>query len=503
MPVYIEQHFPLGRFHATRWLQSGFADPYSEWPPSPWRLLRSLAARWFQYSRETGDRDPAIIERLLRALAGSPPTYYVPPYSCRGPALRQYQPTGEFAWSDPDFGSGAVKRSRTTIVPDPFFVVDPRDPVVWRWDSLDMTEPDRILLNELLRRITYFGRVESVSRLRAVSNAHEANCTPVASGGDAPVLCFQTESSLRLDALLAHSDGDLLGAASIPPGTEWVFYKRPPRPPMVLSAKPPVMCPVPHVQFSIGGHLYPPHDLWIKVAERFRGRVLKLFTGSGQQRELLCGKRLDGSILVGDHRHAYFLLWPDEEGNLSRLIVWRKDKEFEAAEVDAMMRAAEKPVPWTDDPKGWVAQMVPLPHSTPLPRLMREPSREWVSVTAFARPANRHSVRASGRKRHSEEPEQICATLIEKVWGIRPRSVVRIDENVQWVKLHESVAMRKARRLQGDRTPRVALGYRLCVTFDQAFNGPLIVGDSSHFGLGLFRASRPESAPDGRTSAVD
>jgi CRISPR-associated protein Csb2 len=55
MAVVIEQRFPLGRFHATRWNQNPFEDPYGEWPPSPWRLLRALAARWFQYARETGD----------------------------------------------------------------------------------------------------------------------------------------------------------------------------------------------------------------------------------------------------------------------------------------------------------------------------------------------------------------------------------------------------------------------------------------------------------------
>ncbi len=53
MPLILEQSFPLGRFHATRWNQNPFEDPYGEWPPSSWRLLRALAARWFQYSRET------------------------------------------------------------------------------------------------------------------------------------------------------------------------------------------------------------------------------------------------------------------------------------------------------------------------------------------------------------------------------------------------------------------------------------------------------------------
>jgi len=43
MALIIQQQFPLGRFHATRWNQGAFGDAYGEWPPSPWRLLRALA----------------------------------------------------------------------------------------------------------------------------------------------------------------------------------------------------------------------------------------------------------------------------------------------------------------------------------------------------------------------------------------------------------------------------------------------------------------------------
>jgi len=93
MPVVISQRFPLGRFHATRWNQNPFEDPFGEWPPSPWRLLRALAARWFQYSRETGDTNEAVRNELLQALASSVPSYRLPKLTWHGKPLRQYQPT--------------------------------------------------------------------------------------------------------------------------------------------------------------------------------------------------------------------------------------------------------------------------------------------------------------------------------------------------------------------------------------------------------------------------
>src|SRR5947209_2479860 len=98
MPLIIEQSFPLRRFRATRWNQNPFEDPYGEWPPSPWRLLRALAARWFQYSRETADQDEAQRNELLSKLAREAPGFCLPANSWRGsPEVRQYQPT-EVAW---------------------------------------------------------------------------------------------------------------------------------------------------------------------------------------------------------------------------------------------------------------------------------------------------------------------------------------------------------------------------------------------------------------------
>src|SRR5437763_3855777 len=93
MALIIQQHFPLGRFHATRWNQGVFGDAYGEWPPSSWRLLRALAARWFQHARETDNTEVKIRDALLQALASELPAFSLPPLTWRGPALKQYQPT--------------------------------------------------------------------------------------------------------------------------------------------------------------------------------------------------------------------------------------------------------------------------------------------------------------------------------------------------------------------------------------------------------------------------
>ena len=37
--------FPLGRYHANPW-DRAVNEGETEWPPSPWRLLRALVATW-------------------------------------------------------------------------------------------------------------------------------------------------------------------------------------------------------------------------------------------------------------------------------------------------------------------------------------------------------------------------------------------------------------------------------------------------------------------------
>ena len=491
MPLAIEQFFLQGRFHAARWRENPFADAYGEWPPSPWRLLRALAARWFQYSRETGDRDEAAVERLVRKLAAKRPQYHLPPSALKGTTLKQYQPVSEHAWSDPSAGSGGVKKAKTALFPDAYFVVDPKQSVIWQWPEINLSERDQELLTQLLARITYFGRAESLSRLSLTTLCKGSNCVPTPDGGlgSAPVLCFVEGTELNFDVLLGDSDKGLLKDAPVPPGTEWVFYRRPEQEPMRMRTTLRKFEPVPYVQFAVGGHVLPKRPLWIKVTERFRGRALKEFAGGPDLRQMLSGKADHGLPLRGAHEHAFYLLWPDEDPDSpSRLIVWRKGEHFREDEVNAMMLAARKPIPWTNEKEGWTAQLVPLPHKTSLPKLFQARSRMWESVTPFARPHNRHFRRPNGKSRPEEEPETICSRLIEKVWGVRPERVEKMTSDASWVKLHETATMRRERRTGENRTPHVGPGHYLRVIFAEDFQGPLIVGDSAHFGLGVFAA---------------
>jgi CRISPR-associated protein Csb2 len=503
MALCIRQEFPLGRFHATPWRQSVFEDRRGEWPPSAWRLLRALAARWFQYSREVGELDSGVVESLLRALASAPPLFHLSSLGERGPALRQYQPTGEFAWSDPKKGAGALKKSKTTLVPDQYQVAGTA-PVFWIWEAVVLEAPQMQLLAELLQRTLYFGRAESHSRLWIVQEAPDPNCQPCeASGGDqrAPVLVADWKAPLRIDSLLADSDSNLLRDAPVPPGAVWLHYRIAlPKP--AQSTAPPIMRSAGGrvVQFALGGQVYPPAERWIKVTERFRGAVLNEYEKApgrlGPHFALLAGKDPKTGKPNSAHEHAYFVLWPDDNGDPTRLIVWRRTEPFDQEEMKSLAIASERPLIWEHMRRGpeskqsrspWEVRFVQLPLSTPLPRDFESTSAVWESVTPFVPPVCRHRFRRNGKPRASELPEAICARLVEEAVGHRPE-VEHLADGPVWTKLHEPKDAREARRREGETMALTRPGYLLRLRFEQPVTGPLIVGDSAHFGLGAFRA---------------
>jgi CRISPR-associated protein Csb2 len=517
MALVIEQQFLLGRFHATRWNQNPFEDPYGEWPPSPWRLLRALAARWFQHARESGDADEKKRNGLLQVLAGSLPSYYLPPQSWRGPEIRQYHPTAveeQYKYKrDPqtkkqvlDYKYREVTR---TLVTDHYRAVPIDEPVLWFWSGLELNREQLSLLDSLLSRTLYFGRAESFCRMRrlaALPKGVQPNCTldDKDDGHGSPVLVPARGQALRLDALLDPTDGKVLGGSPIPSGTAWHYARTPtrPRPSPVRKHSLPAIENLNFIQFAVGGRVYPPQNRWVKVTERLRGRVLRqlsqqiagslaagyrsLTAEQRQQLALMAGKDGDGKSIQG-HRHAFFILWADYNGLPTRLIVWRRDQPFSQEEARSLLQASENPISWETGAPDWSVRLVPLPISTPLPKGFRDEACVWVSATPFVPPSARHRFRENGRARPGETPERAARRLLRASGLPDPINVSVQPNRVQWFHLHETREFRRAKREL--RTPLVRPGFDIRLEFDGPVRGPIMLGDSCHFGLGLFRAA--------------
>lgn len=525
MSLYLKQKFLLGRFHATRWNQGAFGDPYGEWPPSPWRLLRALSFRWFQFSRETGDNDRKRLEKLLNNLSQTPPEFYLPKLSWIGPAIKQYLPT-EVVWTDATAKAAAFKKTKTTLNEDHYRMISPETEIYWAWPNLE--EVDLELLDALVSRILYFGRAESLTQIKRIQSLPsnpgiKCGLSAVGTEDQVPVLNPVPGQDLNFNILFATTEDPKIRNFEIPPGTTWLYAKLPEHPKTRSELKKNKCHPanLNLLQFAIGGRVFPPQEKWIVVSERFRGMVLKerlkQITGldqisysslSSEQKNsirLLSGKDAEGHPLV-DHRHAYFTIIPDADRQPVRLVVWR-ETAFTSDEIDAFLKASRRDIFWDYSTLKWPLKLIPLPFNmVPPESFSNRPHKIWVSLTSLVTPVARKRFRKSGRERTGETPEMIAAKLLEKKGLPNPMSIEILsldnrwidrrnsDEMYQikteWVSVHKSFEARRRNRENRERNG--ALGYHLRLNFEEPIVGPIIIGESSHFGLGLFV---PESPP--------
>ena len=298
MQVIFRQTFPLGRFHANPWRMFPFEDPHGEWPPSPWRMLRAILARSYQYERESKLSIQLHRASFVRAFSTSTFRWWLPPFSWRGTGLRHYQPAVfEF---DPRQAKKKVdgrikkipgkKKYAPTLVYDNFWVVDhcgdhSSSGIVWwilegeRW-----SKDEFYLLDASLERMTYFGRAEAITEIRRVEklpNNINANCVlgQSPSLGTVPVLVPIT--TVTLEQAQAVTDDPSVKNSSVPPGAHWLYATRPSKLPVKLRRnKPRRKPPVDLVQFAIGTKINPKVKSTVVLTQRFRGRVIRLFFGN-------------------------------------------------------------------------------------------------------------------------------------------------------------------------------------------------------------------------------
>lgn len=513
MKLVLRQEFPLGRFHATPWRVNPFDDPHGEWPPSPWRFVRAVAARWYQWAREA-ERAPDIaeLESLQAALCKSAYAFHLPADARKGSPLRQYHPT-EFGWRPAEKKKAGTRSYGTSLVQDNYWCVPPEAPVWWLIEGESWTSELVGTLEQCLARITYFGRAETLTRIRLAGSqdvAPDANCTlgEERTSGAVPVLS-PLGSATRADIERTTDDPGAMKRA-VPPGARVLYAVRPRRTVARERRRAPAHRPGCHLmQFALGWSVAPDPRAIVRLTSRFRGAVLRellrLKTGdasatwtrvSREVREALtdmAGKDANDEPLKG-HLHTEFLAWC-EEGQPTRLLVWRGSRAFDADEQEAILLAASRDVSWVaagSDADEWRVRLVPLDRHVPVPPGFDDrPSVLWSSVTPYVPP--RHHLRGGKEREGESMAEQIRRELQQR--GFAEPVDVEVVGEPTWVSVH--VPRREAER-------RGFIGYRrgqmVRLRFPRPGTGPIRLGHSSSFGLGLFR---PAPDDDGEPRAVE
>lgn len=588
MKVVLQQEFPLGRFHATPWRVNPFDDPHGEWPPSPWRLVRAVTARWYQWAREA-EREPdlARLEKLQSALCESTYAFHLPPDARKGSPLRQYHPTvfemdapnwrdqgvfvrapkvprkgkkgqqGEKELSEDEkkvekqvkdlgikklslttsddgtwvievktvtqaardevsisrlerilgqptggwqrIADAGIRSYGTSLVQDNYWCMSPEAPVWWFIEGDAWDDELQAALVQCLERMTYFGRAETLTRIRVANSADKippANCVLAEkrTAGAVPVLSPLKEAT-REDIERTTDNPEAVKRA-VPPGAQWLYAGRPQQPAARERRRVPEHRSDCHLmQFAIGWNVAPEPRAIVRLTSRLRGAVLRellrLKTGdaavtwtrsSRDVREAVAdmtGKDANGDALKG-HRHTEFLAW-GEVDQPTRILVWRGSRAFDADEQEAILLAAARDVSWApagSDSDEWRVRLVPLDRAVPPPPgFGGQASDVWESVTPYVPP--RYHLRG-GKERQSESmAEQIRREVQRR--EIAQDVEVELVGTPQWVSVHVPRREASQRAFIGDRR-----GQMVRLRFTTSVVGPIRLGHSSSFGLGLF-----------------
>jgi CRISPR-associated protein Csb2 len=492
--IAIRMRFLAGRFHSTPWGHH-VNEGAVEYPPSVWRLMRSLVATLYRAfpdrAHQDEGRNPAVtqLKRLLAALS-SPPEFYLP--NAAVAHTRHY-----------DQANGGVKFF------DTFVSVNPKDEMLWIWRDADLRKEDRAALAELLGALGTFGRAESWCEAELLSaedsdallarmNGEQGiNSRPLAANTDLAGL-----ETMRLLLPDANADADKLfetlltetakmrkGKQLEPTGTRWVTYTRPLnifKPQRVKKAMKPETKRYTVARFALSSEVLPMVTAALPMAEMARFAVSSRRADESYSLALAGKTEGEGKPLREDHAHAHF--WAtdeDADGRLDHLTVYAP-RGFDANDVDALGRVRVVKRHYKNLPE---VRLVLLGMGgrddfahVPIFRA----AKRWRSVTPFSLP--RYASRGGGKHARPRDLPEAQLRRELRLRGLpEPVSVTPLDgyqtggrRKVRWLEF-------QTRRLKGGQGFGLA-GFEM--EFVEETAGPLALGFGCHFGLGLFEPVR-------------
>jgi CRISPR-associated protein Csb2 len=505
--IAISLHFLVGRFHATPWGRH-VNEGSVEYPPSPWRLLRTLVATFYR-ARPAGVTEEQL-KLVLAALASSPPAFYLPPAGVAH--TRHY-----------DVANGSLKFFDTFLVTN----VEGKDElatgagrtdsvIIWLWEGVTLDAEGRAALGALLRATNTFGRAESWCEAELLETTGAApNCRPLGLTADATMVRGVEPVRVLAPQTDAWDGDELLEALTIetskmrkekqlePSGASWVTYARPlnllnghaAAPHRRPKKKPPVTV----VRFALDSKVLPRVEDTLPFCELVRRATIwwSKQVAPESHSELINGKTAEGTRLKG-HRHAHFIATDEDgDGRLDHLTLALpyNPEGFNPEEVEAITSLQK--IKWHErnpsEPRAYpiyvrltglgdVGRFLEQAGAPNAPGILH-PSRRWRSVTPFVLP--RFATRGAGKgARPRDTPiEQLrreaASRGLPQIVDYKQleRREFRMRPPVRWFEF-------KTRRMNGTTGYGVA-GFEIEFAEDVRAV-PIALGFGCHFGLGLF-----------------
>ncbi len=497
--------FVGGHYHATPW-DKAQNEGAVEWPPSPWRLLRALISTGYAKLPEWLDGTPPPLARtLIERLAGALPSYKLPPAT--GAHTRHYMPTN----------------AKPTLVLDSSAVVGAdHKPLLVHW-PVELTKEEQTLFDSLALCLSYLGRAESWTECESTASP---SCAPSVSTGwtvphddslPLPPRCDQlaliaavssaiysewvkslptprTERDKKtapaqelFDALHVETSWLQKNGWSAPPGSRLVIYDRPLTSAISLAAPPNVNRRVrPSIAFALlalsssarSRSPMPLRERALPQAELLHRSIASKIQKFGNDpttiAELIGRDVTDKPMKGHSHAHILPLTLLAADNHIDHILIWAPGGLSGASQN--ILRSLRKTYM-----KGGVGEVeVRFAGSGSLEEFRKIPAlrnflgeaKVWQSLTPFLLP--RH-LKKSGR---NTVEGQITEELTGR--GFPPPDRIEVLSN-------DSIGFRHFVRTRNNRPrPPVDCGYAIRLTFSTSVTGPIAIGHSSHFGLGLF-----------------
>ena len=465
--VGLAVRFDLGRYHANPW-GAHVNEGLVEWPPSPWRLLRSLYAVGRTHVGLHARRD-ALDEAIAVLAAAPPPVYELPQTSVSH--TRHYVPSRKYSPSHP---------GETDKLIDAFSALDPEAELrVW-WDA--RLDGDRqAALAEAALALGHLGRSESVCSATLLNadpptepDAYALGSVTESPGDDygiVELLCVESDEPLRA---LEQAVGDIRARRlRLPPGARYVEYAvrhttAPPQPITPTRERPTI------ARYSLAGGARPGIREAVAIATHLRAALQALYgaRSDGSASPVFSGR--DGNApRVDQHRHAHYLATPGADGRrVEHLTVWAPEG-FGPPEVECLAGLTRIRMRGLPEPLPVALAALGDSRTLDLPELLG-PARRWHTRTPFGLTRN---PKRRGEKTVDGPEEQVRRELAAR--GLPDPDSVRLLRG-PWLEYRRTRP--GISRLEAPH----AVGVEL--EFAQPFRGPLALGALCHFGLGLFLA---------------
>ena len=477
--------FTANRYHATQWGRQ-VNEGVPEWPPSPWRILRGIVATWRRTLPElSSERVVPIVEKL----ASEYPKFHLPLASTGH--TRHFMP----------FTEG--KRERTTLVIDSFVAIGTNEPMFAVWPD------NRIESGSAGGPIYHFAETCPIwagpspgSKHRWLRSTRRSNSYALESGslpqGDWEITrTLAPRTPIKLKDLEVESSTLRRGGRIDPEGAQWWPYVRK------------ADCFTAHravrrqrtVDAARGQQLSA--SLWQAI--HFRSRPTRLRWGElarksamakygrqneGRKSEMLSGKDGAGKPLRG-HRHAFYVPTDEDgDGRLDHLTVWipgrLDEREFRAiVSVNTLNPGRQR------EPVQVVYQAHGREEDFDAVSPLFRRSRHWRSLTPYVLTRHVKFRGPKNEKRMVDGPEEQIRRELSQKFPDGPGLVdVRILEPRDSIKPIQEGRSSGFRPFDFYRYRRVGSNgggaFSFELEFEEEVCGPLLLGFSCHYGLGIF-----------------